>query len=322
MNGHTTAQLDTLFPAPSPPPNTQCPQRWYGVNHETTAALQKTLKKNHTKWHIFFNDRGFHNHIAHHTLALYALGASAPVIEAAYELDSRHQRALFESPEAITEENFIDHLGDEKFYKAYLTFFTNALLEKGAAATLEKFVFSDEYNYEAPNLKDGQSQPKMLVRFYDALMHTMIHVGYGLEFGLMGMVVEGLYHLAAAAGRLASLTLEQKPFYTQCEGQPTTGTHAFSILQSMLADDRLTNIKAPQTLLSTHTEAMDKYGAIIAEHAASWTVDLSKPGELERKVEELSWVNAIFYAIGGWNEGSDFNSDFFLQVTFTAYLTP
>lgn len=36
-------------------------------------------------------------------------------------------------------------------------------------------------------------QPQMLNRFLDGLMHPMIHVGHGLEFGLPGTVAEGAH---------------------------------------------------------------------------------------------------------------------------------
>jgi hypothetical protein len=47
-------------------------------------------------------------------LALYAMGASGSLIEKVYKHDSAYQRPAVEPPEAITEENFIEHLGDEK----------------------------------------------------------------------------------------------------------------------------------------------------------------------------------------------------------------
>jgi len=53
-----------LFPAPSPPPSTISPTVWPGVSPTSTAALQRVLKDNHQKWHIFFNDKGFHKYVA------------------------------------------------------------------------------------------------------------------------------------------------------------------------------------------------------------------------------------------------------------------
>lgn len=52
--------LHKLFPVPSPAPSPQAPARFPGITPETTKALQKTLRDNHVKWHIFFNLKRFH----------------------------------------------------------------------------------------------------------------------------------------------------------------------------------------------------------------------------------------------------------------------
>jgi hypothetical protein len=46
---------------------------------------------------------------------VWALGADGTVIEAGYELDSKEQRSSFKSPEPITDSNFEEHLGDERY---------------------------------------------------------------------------------------------------------------------------------------------------------------------------------------------------------------
>ena len=61
-SGKKDSELDTLFPFPSPPP-AFAPQRLPGISQETNAALVNALKENHTRWHIFFNDKGFHKYV-------------------------------------------------------------------------------------------------------------------------------------------------------------------------------------------------------------------------------------------------------------------
>jgi Questin oxidase-like len=106
--------LDILFPSPSPPPSKLSPSILPGNNLQSTSALQRCLRENHEKFHIFFNDQGFHNHTIHHLLTIWALGGTGPVIEAAYDVNASYQRLASDSPEAITSENLYDHLGDEK----------------------------------------------------------------------------------------------------------------------------------------------------------------------------------------------------------------
>lgn len=54
------------------------------------------------KHHIFFNNTGFHNHIAHHLLTLYGLGAPASVIERQYKLNASYQRPVVLSTNQVS----------------------------------------------------------------------------------------------------------------------------------------------------------------------------------------------------------------------------
>ena len=81
-----------------------------------------------------------------------------------------------------------------RYYRAYLQFFTKVLSEKGAAATLEEYIFSPKANIEPP--KSGQPPMEMTNRLFSGLLHPLIHTGYGAEFGLPGMFAEGVSYLA------------------------------------------------------------------------------------------------------------------------------
>ncbi|KAG1857841.1 hypothetical protein F4604DRAFT_1193156 [Suillus subluteus] len=52
--------LPPLFQTPQPPLAPICPQRWPGIDAESTKMLLKVLEDNHSRWHIFFNYKGFH----------------------------------------------------------------------------------------------------------------------------------------------------------------------------------------------------------------------------------------------------------------------
>ena len=43
------------------------------------------------------------------------MGASGPLLEAAYDTHVAYMRPSFESPEAITDENFWKHLGKKEY---------------------------------------------------------------------------------------------------------------------------------------------------------------------------------------------------------------
>jgi hypothetical protein len=54
---------------------------------------------------------GFHNHLAHHLLAVYALGATPGVLQAAYDEHASYQAPRKPCPTPITPDTWKQHLG-------------------------------------------------------------------------------------------------------------------------------------------------------------------------------------------------------------------
>ncbi|KAK0242985.1 hypothetical protein EDD85DRAFT_813399 [Armillaria nabsnona] len=322
-----------LFPTPSSAASILTPAFLPGADADSTLAMQSVLRDNHDKWHIFFNDKGFHNHISHHILAIWALGASKEIIEAVYRVDIPTMRPAIKSPGPISSANFNAHLGDGKYYDAYMAFFKEKLSEKGTASVLEEFIFSESANVDVtPN---GNQQPGMLNRFLGGLVHSMIHTAYGLEFGLPGIVVEGLAQTAVHPDTLQNLlpysalnsvaasdahaekaTGLETPHLPMANGKK--GIHAFDVLARVLKDDTLTiplssDENAIETTLRANGEALFRY-------TNQWTLHPSDPKELRRKIEELQWMNTIIYTVSGSRPGKRFHADFFLMHLVTSSL--
>ncbi|KAG5634898.1 hypothetical protein H0H81_000397 [Sphagnurus paluster] len=336
-----------LFPIPSFPPSAILPRPWPGINPESTAALREVLNDNHKRWFIFFNDRNLHNHCAHHAIANWAFGGSADIIKAGYQKDSAIQRAAFDSPKDINLENFKDHIGDRNYYGGYLTFFTNAVREHGIAATIERYVFTEDMNIDP----SADHNPYVFNRLLGGVFHPMIHVGYGLEFGLPGMVIEGLAQTVVHAdnataaipdgffnyanvksledntlSRLESLVVSE-----ESSTKKSDGVHAFTVLQRILDDPELGKAKDIENPLAAFQDIMKVHRDTLTKHMSDWYVDVTKPFEVERKIEELSWVNVLIYAVGGWAESKEFNADFLhmhmvtssiFLAAYAAYLKP
>ncbi|KAF8063378.1 hypothetical protein FPV67DRAFT_240286 [Lyophyllum atratum] len=321
--------LDDFFPAPSAPLARLSPRMWPGITTQSTETLQNVLKDNHAKWHIFF-DRDYrpHNHSAHYALALWALGADEEIIGAAYKADSAFQLPKFDSPEKITVDNFHDHLGDDEFYSAYLEYFMEVVKTKGVPAALEEHLFDVKANFIAG--KDADQQPEMLNRCMDGIIHSLIHIGNGLEFGLPGIIAEGLAWTAvhfktssivmppslwkdmSAPENVESLTTRFLGLGKKTSAPTSQGnTHAFTILARILKDPRFDAIPGADNYHVIYTNAEREHGEAIAEYVQAWSFDRSDPKEVERKIEELVWANAVIYAIAGWSNDEDFNSDFF-----------
>ncbi|KAK0451424.1 uncharacterized protein EV420DRAFT_716899 [Desarmillaria tabescens] len=318
-----------LFPAPSSLPSSLAPAFLPGADAESTLALQSVLRDDYEKWHTFFNDKGFHNHIVHHVLAVWALGASKEIIEAVYREDSPSQRPAIKSPGPISSANFNAHLGDEKYYGAYMTFFKDKIAEKGIASVLEEFVFSEFVNVDATT--KGNQQPAMLNRLMASLIHPMIHMGNGLEFGLPGIVIEGLAQTAVHPDNVQNLlpysaltsvtaldAQAEKATSLETPDLPSgkKGTHAFDILARVLKDETLTI--PPSGDESPIRSTIIANGEALFRYTNQWSLHLSDPQELHRKIEELQWMNTIIYAISGFRPGKRFHANFFLMHLVTS----
>lgn len=72
-----------------------------------------------------------------------------------------------------------------------MNFFTCHVQEKGIASNLEDFIFSPKANLGTEAQLAVDKQPQMLNRLLTGVLHPMIHTGYGAEFNLLGMIVEG-----------------------------------------------------------------------------------------------------------------------------------
>jgi hypothetical protein len=105
-----------------------------------------------------------------------------------------------------------------------------------------------------------------------------------------------------AASRLKSLVLS--------DNGPSHDVHAFTVLARILNDPELGNI-VNQEEQRMYSYIMDKHGDALLKHVKDWHIDTSNPQEVSHKLEELLWTNVLIYGVGGWDDGKDFNADFF-----------
>jgi hypothetical protein len=93
-----------------------------------------------------------------------------------------------------------------------------------------------------------------------------------------------------------------------------SGTHVFTIMARMLKDPNL-RIEKPEQTLGLYARVNQTHGDLILKYAEQWTLDTSDPKNLERKIEELIWMNTVIYSVGGWSKADGFKADFFLYVS-------
>jgi hypothetical protein len=111
--------------------------------------------------------------------------------------------------------------------------------------------------------------------------------------------------------RLASLLLNRKTPIAASQLGQLKRNHAFSILANIIQDPQFAP-KEREKYINDFNGLLKVHGADIWRYAEQWTIDLTQPGEIERKMEECIWTNTIIYAVGGWSKESGFTANFFL----------
>ncbi|KDR68431.1 hypothetical protein GALMADRAFT_257159 [Galerina marginata CBS 339.88] len=162
-----------------------------GITYASKKATEELLLKDAETHHCFFRASGFHNHLSHHILAAYDLGASAGHLEKIYENEAHIQRPrVVEEKDkdiVVGKENWVQYLGNPSAYSAFVAFFSNEVQALGASGALEKYVFENDANENGAN---------MLVRVMSGAVHPFIQIGYGAEFGDDTIIATGLAQAA------------------------------------------------------------------------------------------------------------------------------
>ncbi|GAA94197.1 uncharacterized protein L969DRAFT_60291 [Mixia osmundae IAM 14324] len=310
-----------------------------GVTHETAALSAGLLTTNHAEFHCFFNDKGFHNHLAHAILTVYSLGATSEQIKATYERCKAVQRPMLPLKDVvITEENWRDFLGREAYYSRYLQFFITQCRELGGPACIERYVLEDD-------------QGQMLIRWFSGAWHPFILTGFGIEFALDAVTAEGLaaccVHSPQAAPLLKAMSTRasKSPFLTFASSfatglRPLAARASPSVVSFVATAQRLPRIhRVPKEGLSGLTiidhmsedprlragqansyESKNKFDDCLHNRAkalnawcAEWIID-SDGGweEIVMRAEELIWIATLLESAVS-RPGQPTRCDFFLM---------
>ncbi|XWW96385.1 hypothetical protein V2A60_004359 [Cordyceps javanica] len=151
---------------------------------EAAARISALLQEDMEKHNVFFNERGYHNHIVHHLLALYSTGATAEDIQRGYDNNKTYQlkrneqgekalQALRDNYDEATKEFF----GRGRYYGDFLRFYQGEIDKLGWQETVLKYLIGKEQNFR---------------RLFAGLLHPYLQLMYGLEWAQPALVAEGL----------------------------------------------------------------------------------------------------------------------------------
>ncbi|EON62989.1 hypothetical protein W97_02215 [Coniosporium apollinis CBS 100218] len=286
-----------------------------GITAESAKKASELLQENHEQHHIFFNKDGFHNHIAHHLLTIYALAAPPHIIQYQYDHNKSYQRPAVSLEDSVMQdmrdpEKFNKYLGDEKYYHDFLIFFQDEMESKGWENVLNEYLF-----------KGDERADDMLVRMFAGFLHPIIHLGFGVEFHQPAIIAEALAQAAIHSDWM-------KPFLIGAEkaakeNNVTQSKTLVELLDAIKADEKVA--KAPRWddgnklrdgIVKRVPEEMIKYASQYVVH----------PEELEEKTAEMTNA-AIYYTGAAQHPPHQIKFDFYYMhctnssIFFSAFLS-
>ncbi|KAF2267272.1 hypothetical protein CC78DRAFT_531046 [Lojkania enalia] len=278
----TMASSSKVHLSPSQQPQFYLP----GISSETADTTSQLLQENHEKHHIFFNQSGFHNHIVHHLLTLFALNASPTELKKGYKENLSYQRRMEPLEQSVVKDmheldRYKTYLGNGEYYHEFLAFYQEEIAKKGWQNVLNEYVF-----------KGDERADDMLCRMFAGFLHPIIHLGFGVEFEQPAIIAEALAQAAVHDAWMMPLFLGCEKMVKEKNPNRTPSTKSVvEILDEIRADKKLS--EAPQWgdgnkirdgLLKRVPDDMIKY-------ASQYIVADEK--ELEEKTAEM--INAIVY---------------------------
>ncbi|KAF3396303.1 Oxidoreductase AflY [Penicillium rolfsii] len=271
-----------------------------GVREDTARAASKALQLDMEKHHVFFNDQGFHNHIPHSLLSIYALGGSPEDIRAAYERNQSYQRkAVPVNVEVVDKLNetghFKEYLGKEKHYPNFLSFFQRQIDEKGVDVVLNEYVFAGDERAE-----------NMLCRVWGGLLHPLIHLGFGLEFDQPAIVAQALAQAAVHDDSLG------RDFFLRAEklagGIGKTGSKSLrQLLEEIRKDETLSRSARTTDANKIRDGVLTRAPQEMLRYAAQYTVS---EDQLEERLADMI-NNVVYYTSAAQRPNKAVKMDFF-----------
>lgn len=256
-----------------------------GLSQNSADKTSELLQENHELHHIFFNQSGFHNHIAHHLLTIYTLGAGPDIIQRQYDLNKGYQRPAVSLEASVVEDmrdpkHFKKYLGDEKYYRDFLDFFRKEMEVKGWQQVLNEYLFARTEQAE-----------DMLVRCYAGFLHPIIHLGFGIEFQQPAIMAEALAQTAVHDNYMGPFLLGAERAAKENAG--TASKTLVELLDAIKADEKVSNAAHWDDDNKLRDGIIARASKEIISYCSQYTVEADK---LEEKTAEMA--NAAVYYTG------------------------
>jgi len=304
------------------PPNPQ-PLR-AGLIHSASTdasgtALEELLHKDYVSHHCFFNDLGFHNHLPHHLVAAYDMGATTALLKLIDDELTPTLRPIDRQGEDITESNWTTRLGERQAYGSYLAFFADEITKNGVAETMRKYVMAPEAN---------GNESLMLARVLGGALHPFHQIGFGAEFGQDYMIAQGLAMAAVTSAETPKFVLDIPSGLPEI-AKSSKGVTLLGLLREVYDSPILKPVLPyqPGSLASSRFKKLSENpdrGTELKRIYAKWSIDTTLTGAAAEqhfadKAEECLWQATLLLAATGRPNRAP-RLDFFLMHILTSAL--
>ncbi|KAI1438843.1 HypA protein [Xylaria sp. CBS 124048] len=268
---------------------------------EAAQKLTQLLQSDLEKHHCFFNNKGFHNHISHHLLALYGIGGSAEQLQKGYDDNDHYQRTSVKTHPAEIEElkdfeKAKTKLGNELYYTDFLVFYQNEIDRLGWQAVLQEYLF-----------KGDERSEDLLSRLFESIFHPMIQLMYGVEWEQPAIIAMGLAQASVHPVHMRKFMLEAEKKAAEVSDPMPPLTALF--------DEVASN---PNLATSTRPDDADKIRDGVLGRAFDDAVRIASkvhvmPEQLDEKTVEMFDACIQYATAAAVREGKEARFDFHLM---------
>ncbi|KAJ2864574.1 hypothetical protein GGH94_002850 [Coemansia aciculifera] len=247
------------------------------THHEAVRLCARDYLENHT----FFNDLQYHNHLNHHLLAVFSMGASAKRLQEVFDINSSYQRPslALASDVTITADNYTKYLSKEEYYPNYIAFYRRELAESNGDwnAVVSKYFFD----------------PQVFPLAMSGLLHPFIQLGYGLEFKSEAIIACALAQVSIHKKQF-SHALDGETFDEICRGDEgnAAGLSLLDILDRMRNDSVTAAIAYDDDPYTEENRAHAQ--ALAIKYAKLWAVESSESAVKEKSMEVMSVIALVY----------------------------
>lgn len=259
-----------------------------GITPEQAKKASELLQENHEQHHIFFNQNGFHNHIAHHLLTAYALATDPKDLQRHYDANKGYQRSQAPLDHAVVEalanpDGFAQHLGQERYYHEFLVFFQQQIEASRWQDVINTYLLARD-----------ERADDLLARLFGGFVHPLIHLGFGVEFAQPAIIAEALAQAAVHSNWMKDLLFPaERAAAADRDAKPSKPI--VQLLDEIHADAALSAAPRWSDGNKLRDGTLGRAGDSMVRHAAQFRVD--DPAELDAKTAEMT--NAVAYYTAG-----------------------